>query len=100
MHLTATVVLCNVSYLLIVIVLPIFSLVPLGLVSTLLSSTPSSVYRTFLDNVDFHSIRIATLLTSGLAVGSIARSSVVLIVVSFFYRSFVELIIDLDYYSL
>ena len=88
------------SYLLTVIVLPIFSLIPLGLVSTYLSSTPSSVYRTFLDNVDFYSIRIATLLASGLAVSSIARSSVVLIVVSFFYRSFVELVIDFDCYSL
>ena len=88
------------SCLLIVIVLPVFSLSSLGLVSTLLSSTPSLVRRTFLDNVDLYSIRIATLLASVLAVGSIARSSVVLMIMSFFYRSFVELIIDFDYYSL
>ena len=88
------------SCLLTVVVLPIFSLIPLGLVSALLSSTPSSVYRTFLDNVDFYGIRIATLLASGLTVGSIARSSVVLMIVSLFYRSFVELVIDFDCCSL
>jgi len=86
-----------VSCLLTVIALQSFSLLTLGLVIALpLSSTPSLVPRMLLGVVDFYSVRITTLLTSGLAVSSIARSSVILIVVSFLYRSFVEFVVDVN----
>ncbi len=53
------------------------------------------MFQTFLGVVDFYGIRIATSLTSSPAVGSVARSSNILIVF-FLYGSFVEFVIDFD----
>ncbi len=61
-----------------------------------MSSSLSLVFRTFLGIVDFHSVRIATSLSSGPAVSSVASSSANLISVSFLYRSFVKCVINLD----
>ena len=81
----------------VVVVLQSFSLLPLGLVLALpLSSSPSLVLRTLLGVVDFYSVRVATLLASGLSVSSIARSSESLSVVSFLYSSLVEFVVDLN----
>ncbi len=97
LHLAATAVSCVVSCLLTVVALQSFSLLTLGLVVALpLSSTPSLVPGMLLGVVDFHGVRITTLLTSGPAVGSIARSSVILIVVAFLHGSFVEFVVDLN----
>ncbi len=84
------------SCLLTVVAFQSFSLLPLGLVVALrVSSSLSLVFRTFLGVVDFHSIRIATSLTSSLAVSSVARSSDILIMF-LFYGSFVEFVVDFD----
>ena len=53
------------------------------------------VFWTFLGVVDFHGIRIATSLTSSPAVGSVARSSVILMVF-LFHSLFIELIVNFD----
>ena len=61
-----------------------------------MSSTLSMFLRTSLGVIDFYSIRVATLLSSGLAVRSIARSSVALLVVSLFLESLIEFIVDFN----
>ena len=54
--------------------------------------------RRILSSIEFYSVRIATLLPSRPAVRSIARSSAKLSYISLFYSSFVQSIVDFDYY--
>ncbi len=49
-----------------------------------------------LDVVDFYGIRVATLPSSGLAVGSIASSSANLWLIAFFHESLVEHVVDFN----
>ena len=65
------------------------------MVAICVSSSLSLMFRTFLGVVDFYSVRVAASLSSGPAVGSVARSSSSLIVF-LFYGSFVEFVVDVD----
>jgi hypothetical protein len=83
-----------VSYLVTLVAFRSFSLLALGLMFALsVSSTTSLSFRAFLYIVDFYSVRVATLLTSGLAGSSIARSSAILRSIFLVYKSFVEFIV-------
>ena len=97
LHLTATVVSYVVSYFPIRVALQSFTLLTLGVVPALGSySVFLASPKPTLGGVEFYSVRVATLLSSGPAVGNIASSSAVLVCIAFFYKSFVEHVVHLD----
>ncbi len=95
-HLWSTAVTCIMSFLVTVIALVGFS-VFLTLRPSLASGFPKrSLLGHLLGGVDFHSVRVASLVPSRLASRNIASASASLTCVSFFHGSLVETIIDID----